>query len=567
MWTSHGGRRWRLRDADPVRARAIAAGLGVHVGTARILAGRGYGPDEARVFLAPDAASLHDPGLLSGLDRALPRIHRALERGEHVRLVTDYDVDGTTSCLILHAALDRLIAATRSRAVVSYHLPDRFKEGYGLSRVAVERAAADGVGLLITADIGVRDHASVARAAELGVDVIICDHHLPAGESVPAAAVAVLCPPQEGCAYPNKALAACGVSLKLATALLEGDTRADAVLASMLKLAAIGTVADVVDLSSPENRAIVAMGLRRLNEDRHSPGLQALLDVASVIPGQIDATALGWRIGPRINAAGRLEDATRVVQLLRERDPARAKAMAMDIDELNSERQGIQQRMLALGLGAVPLPVPGFVVVWGPEADGWHRGVAGIVAGKLRERLDRPTAVVSVLANGLATGSVRSTPTIHAVRALDAAAPLLVRYGGHAAAAGFTVPAERLPELAATLAEFVEEHGDELVPEEEVDLELPPTALSAGLLAELGRLEPCGRGNPPARLALTGRPDDVRVVKDRHLFFRLGATDAVWWDGAPHREAVEAAHVVFGTAGIDRYKGRASPRVTVEDVG
>lgn len=568
MWTSHGGRIWTLRPAEAGAVRVLADGLGMSEGAARVLAARGYGLDAARAFLAPDAGALHDPRLLVGLDRAVARIEAALARGEHVRLVTDYDVDGTTSCLILHAALDRRIAATGSSATVSYHLPDRFTEGYGLSLRAVEEAAKDGVRLLVTADIGVRDHVTVARAAALGVDVVVCDHHLPAGESVPDAAHAVVCPPQVGCPYPNKALAACGVSLKLATALLDGDARAAPMLASMLKLAAIGTVADVVDLSTPENRAIVTLGLAALNGGRHAPGLQALLDVAGLAPGSLDATALGYRIGPRINAAGRLQDATAVVRLIRERDPARAAAMARELDALNRERQGIQERLVELALAAVPADVPPFVVVGGPEEEGWHRGVVGIVAGKVRERLNRPAAVVAILPNGLATGSVRSVPAVHAVRALEAAAPLLLRFGGHAAAAGFTLPAERLGALAETLAAWVAANAgsDALVAREDVDVELPARALGPGLFDELARLEPCGRGNPAAQLAVSGRAEALRVVKDKHVFFKLGPVEGVWWGGAEHRAALEGARTFFGTGAMETWNGRVTPRVTVTDV-
>lgn len=568
MWTSRSGRVWELRTAEPRVVQALAAGLGLREGAARVLAARGLDLGAAREFLSPGAGAFHDPGLLLGLDRAVARIEDALRRGEHVRLVTDYDVDGTTSCLVLHAALDRRIAASGSAARVTYHLPDRFTEGYGLSLRAVETAAAEGVGLLVTADIGVRDHASVRRARELGLDVVVVDHHLPAGEEVPDAAYAVVCPPQRGCGYPNKSLAACGVSLKLATALLDGDPRRDVVLASMLKLAAIGTVADVVDLATMENRAIVALGLEALNGGRHGAGLQALLDVAGVRVGSVDATALGFRIGPRINAAGRLQDATAVVRLLRERDAVRAARMAHELDALNRERQGIQERLVEMALARVPDPLPPFVVVWGPEDEGWHRGVVGIVASKLREKLHRPVAVVATLPGGLATGSVRSVPTVHAVRALDAAAPLFVRYGGHAAAAGFTLPSERLPALADRLGAFVAEHAgtDALVAREEVDVALPVGALDVGLVEELGRLEPCGRGNPTPKLAVEGRAEAVRVVKDRHLFFRVGALEGVWWGGAEHRELLAAGRVLFGTAAMDAWNGRVTPRVTVEDV-
>lgn len=531
-----------------------------------MLAARGHAAGEVGAFLRPGPEAFLDPGRILGLTAAVRRIEAAVERGEHVRLVTDYDVDGTTSCLILHAALDRRVAATGSAARVSYHIPDRFTEGYGLSARAVDAAAADGVQLLVTADIGVRDHVTVARARDAGMDVLVLDHHLPAGEQVPEAALAVLCPPQAGCPYPNKALAACGVSLKLATALLAEDPRGPELLRSMRKLAAIGTVADVVDLGTPENRAIVALGLDALNDGRHAPGLAALIEVAGLAGRRITAGDLGFRLGPRINAAGRLEDATAVVRLLRERDPAAALAQARALDALNRDRQDIQELMVTRAMAMIG-EVPPFVVVAAEESDTWHRGVAGIVAARVRDRLHRPCAVVTVT-GPLAIGSVRSVPGVHAVRALDAAAALLVRYGGHPVAAGFTLPAEHLGAFTRTLQDFVTEHAgdDALVPHEDVDLTLPGAGIDLRLAAELGRLEPCGKGNPPASLVVDGPVGDVRVVKDKHLFFSVGGASAVWWSGAEHRPLLAGAHAVLGQVGVERWNGRDEARLTVMDV-
>lgn len=560
-WETRTGRRWRLREASEAAVDALREGVGLHPVVARILAGRGYDPSGARRFFAAEREALLDPWTLKGLPAAVDRIERALAGGEPVRLVTDYDVDGTTSCLILHAALDRRAGA----APVSYHIPDRFTEGYGLSMRAVETAAAEGVRLLVTADIGVRDHAAVARARELGVDVVVVDHHLPAGAEVPPDAVAVVCPPQTGCPYPNKALAACGVSLKLAQALLRDDPRRDELLASMLKLAAIGTVADVVDLSTPENRAIVVRGLAELNRGPHGPGLQALIEVSGLRVGEITAGDLGFRIGPRINAAGRLEDARAVVRLFRERDRARALALARELDRLNRERQLIQEDMVERALaqaGASPAP---FVVVGGPEAEGWHRGVNGIVAARLRDRLGRPAAVYSVL-GATVTGSVRSTPAVHAVRALDAVAGCLVRYGGHPVAAGFTLRTEDLERFREGLVAWVAGLGAEAAWDEEADVVVPGAQVDLELVDALGEFEPCGKGNPAPRLVVEATPTAARVANDRHLFWRLDGTEAVWWGAADRRELLNGARLFFGHAERATWNGRASARVVVEDV-
>lgn len=556
---SRGGRRWLVREpAASGVAAALAAALDVDVVAARVFVARGV--DAA--FFTSSRADLHDPSSILGIDKALTRLEAARAAGEHIRLVTDYDVDGTTSCLILHAALDRL-----GGAKVSYHLPNRFKEGYGLSQYAVDTAAADGVTLIVTADIGVRDHATVSHAKSLGIDVIIVDHHLPAGESVPVDAVAVLCPPQAGCAYPNKALAACGVSFKLASALLAKDPRRDEILDSMLKLAAIGTVADVVDLANAENRAIVTLGLRALNRGPHSAGLTALLKVATAVSGSITSETLGWRIGPRINAAGRLADAKAVVDLIRERDPTVALGQAERLDELNRERQDIQEGLVESVLARIPDPLPSFLVLAGTEAEGFHRGVVGIVAAKIRERVSRPVAIVAVLGE-LATGSVRSVPNVHATHALDSMKHLLHRHGGHAAAAGFTVSTSDLPALTEGLCAYVDEHGGDeaLVAEEWVDVVLDPDEVSVRLIQDLARLEPTGKGNEAVHVVVRGTPRDIAVMKVKHLRFMLGNLRCVWWGGADRREWLSTTTEVLGKLSINAYNGRTDPQLMVDDL-
>ncbi len=366
-WTH---RRWRLPEPD-IGPRADLF--------ARCLAQRPP-PIPLEHWLNPGLADIlaNDPLQILGMDRAIARIREALESNQRIRIVTDYDVDGTTSSLILQHAL-RAASPDPAHLQLSWHIPDRFDEGYGLSLRTAQRAVADGVHLILTADIGVRDHTPVSAAAAAGVDVIICDHHLPDGESVPADAYAVLCPPQKGCSYPNKALAACGVSLKLAQALLHHDPRQERFLRSFTKLAAIGTVADVVDLSTPENRAIVAEGLRELAKGPHTPGLAALLAEAGIKPGQkLEAWQLGFYVGPRINAAGRLESAGAVVDLINEKDPEVARQRASLLGDLNRERQNIQKRAETEALAQVRAQLPhGFPA---DVADSILEGVEGAAA-------------------------------------------------------------------------------------------------------------------------------------------------------------------------------------------
>ncbi len=560
---SFTGRSWRLLPTEPARVADLARQFGLPDVAAACLLRRADGA-QLDAWLSPSRDHLHDPYAMLGLDRAVERLRSAVRDGERIRIVTDYDVDGTTSSLILQGAL-RLLGAGGQ---VSYHIPDRFDEGYGFSPKAAEKAVQDGIGLIVTADIGVRDHAAVAAAAAGGVDVIVCDHHLPDGESVPPDAFAVLCPPRPECSYPNPALAACGVSLKLAQALLADHPRYDAILDSMLKIAAIGTVADVVDLGTLENRSIVALGLQQLSVGRHTPGLAALLDVAGLVDGPIHASDLGFRIGPRINAAGRLESATAVIELFDERDPGRARERARALDRMNGERRGIQEKLLEAALAQVADPPPAFIVAAGPESEGWHRGVVGIVAARVRDTLHRPAAVVSIQGDQ-AVGSVRSVAGVHAVRALDGARDLLVRYGGHPVAAGFTVPTAALPALSERLAAWVAEHAgtDALMPSLDLDAACAPRAVDRALAGALERLAPFGKGNPAPVVRVDGADvTDVRVLKDKHLKLRAGGLDAIWFGAAEHRDALErgpvdlAAHVE-----VNRWRGRESVQLRVVD--
>jgi len=561
------GKQWKLRDTDRTVVRTLEQQLHLHPLVAECLASRVTDPEAARLWLRPSLDHLHAPEDLMGMPIALRRIRAAIEARESIRIVTDYDVDGTTSSLILQGAL-RILGAG---SLLSYHIPDRFNEGYGFSVKAAESAAADGIGLIITADIGVRDHEAVNTAKANGIDVIICDHHLPAGASVPHEAVAVLCPPQEGCPYPNKALAACGVSLKLAQALLEDHPRRGAIIKSMLKVAAIGTVADVVDLATPENRAIVTHGLRGLQNGVHTPGLRALLEVSGV-EGEITAEDLGFRLGPRINAAGRLAEATAVIELFDERDPDRARGRAQALDQLNTERRRIQSSLVDQCLEQIPDPPPPFVVIWGDEADGWHRGVVGIVAAKVRDHVNRPTAIVAV-SGADARGSVRSTPGVHAVQALDSAATLLLGHGGHPAAAGFSVAAEHLDALRDRLNAFASGSGQEgaKAPVVEVDAECDSVTLrtpDADVLAQgLSDLGPHGKGNPAPTIQVNGvHPAQIRPLGDRHIRFNIGDVEAVWWNGRVHSRALSAgAFSVIGSLGYNTWRGRRSVRFTVQD--
>ncbi len=560
------GRLWHLEEASPAQVARLAHSHQLPPLVARVLLRRAPADDVA-AWLAPSLDHLLDPYSMLGMATAVERIRRAVADRERIRIVTDYDVDGTTSSLILQGCL-RLLGAG---AQLDYHIPDRMGEGYGFSTTAAAKAVEDGIGLLITADIGVRDHDAVALAADGGVDVIVCDHHLPAGSDVPPAAHAVLCPPQAACTYGNPALAACGVSLKLAQALLAAHPKRDRILASMLKIAAIGTVADVVDLSSLENRAIVSLGLQGLRRGPHSAGLAALMQVSGINLDlnngwHIDAGDLGFRLGPRINAAGRLESATAVIELFDEKDPARARERAAALDQLNRDRQAIQKRLVKDCLARLGDDPPAFAVLWGPEEEGWHRGVVGIVAARIRDTIHRPAAVISVSGDE-ARGSVRSLPSVHAVRALEAAADLLPRFGGHPAAAGFSIAAGDLPELALRLDGWTRANvdGAAMLPQLELDAACAPDLLDWPVVEGLLALGPFGKGNPSPLLRVPCIPTDLRPLGDRHLRFMAGPVEAVWWGGAEHAELLKGPVELAAEPGLNRWKGRTARRLTVRD--
>jgi single-stranded-DNA-specific exonuclease len=568
--------RWEVAEVDEREVLRFSRILDVAAPVARILAARGmHDAAEAREFLSPSIARhLHDPAEMFGMEAAVARLRLAISRGEHVRVVSDYDVDGTTASVILQHTLKILGAADR----VSYHIPSRFDEGYGFSVAAAERAAADGASVVVTCDIGVRDHRAVDAAADLGVDVIVCDHHLPPGEDVPSRAHAVLCPKQERCGYPNPELAACGLALKVAQALLADHPKRDGILAALVKIAAIGTVADMVGLDTRENRAIVAEGLAGLSRPSRNYGLNALLEVCGLSNRAVTAADCGFKLGPRINAAGRLAAATTVVELFNATTPERALAIAPELNRLNTERQQVQQRLVERvvdDLAAVG-STPYVALFAGDERDGWHRGVVGIVASKVVDMVSRPAFIVAVDEDGVGRGSARSSAGIHLVRALESCSDLLVKFGGHAAAAGFTVRREHVDELRERLSAHVASalaSEEDLAPRFRVDATMAPDEATVEAARELSRLEPHGIGNPrPVFLVEGARVRRHFIMKEKHLKLVLeggetGSLEAVWWDGAKFAEHCPTgiALDLVATCGVNEWQGVVKPQLTVKD--
>ena len=507
---------WTLRPCPPgvqyePVVRALAEALEVSELTAGVLVRRGLGDiDAARAFLAGEQPP-HDPFLLGDMVEACERIRTAVAGGRRICVHGDYDVDGIAATALAVLLLREL------GADVEWHLPSRFDEGYGVSTTTIERLAEQGCGLVVTVDCGITAVAEVAAARARGLEVVVTDHHRPGAELPDCPVVATR--PSE---YPFPELCGTGVVYKLGQALFGVDSE---VPRRHLDLVALATIADVVPLLD-ENRSLAVAGLRALARSQ-KPGLQALMRSAGVDPATVDAGACGFRLGPRINAAGRLGHPRAALELLLTGDPDEARRLAHELEELNRERQAVEARILREAVAQVE--------EW-PEArrgrrayvvagEGWHEGVIGIVASRLVERFNRPVVLVAG-ADGDWKGSGRSIPAFDLHAGLAACAPLLGRWGGHRAAAGLSIRPENVDAFAEALAR----HAAGVLPEEDlrpvtaVDALVPRgTTLTLDLCAELRRLEPFGLGNPGVTLLAPGcELGDLGTVGDgKHLRFRV----------------------------------------------
>src|SRR6185436_7806216 len=381
-------KRWIVRRQDAAQAASLARVLGVSPILAALLISRGYDDaSSARSFLTPNNKQIHEPFLMLGMREAVARLEQAIDNQEPILIYGDYDVDGTTGTAVLLRALKLLGAQT------GFHVPHRFTEGYGIQQAALERARNEGYKLVVSVDCGIRAHEPLYWARDNGLDVIITDHHLPDGDHGSPPALAVLNPNQVGCNYPDKHLAGVGVAFKLVHALFRERGR-ESQVAAFMKIVAIGTVADVAKLVG-ENRAIVALGLKDLAKARN-PGLRALMEVAGCGDGKgMTAYDLGFRLGPRINAAGRMDAAKAVVELFDTRDRSQALRLAEHLDARNEERKLAQQQIFDLAMtefnaGSRDKLESYVAVIAGPS---WHRGVIGIAASKIAERINRPCVV------------------------------------------------------------------------------------------------------------------------------------------------------------------------------
>ena len=538
--------RWVLPQANSAAA-ILAQSAGLPLIVAELLAERGVrNAQEADLFLHPRIEHLLDPYAMQGMAAAVARVQAAIACGETILIYGDYDVDGTTAIVLLKTALEML------GGTVDFHVPHRLREGYGMQEEVLAAAAGRGVRLVISVDTGIRAFAAAEAAARLGVDLVITDHHL--AQDVPdlpglPTALAILNPNQPGCEYACKHLCGAGVAFKLAQALLEAwdaERARGKILPSFLKMLAIATVADAVPLLG-ENRVFASVGLEQLRRPA-SAGLRSLMQVAKLDPKQraLTATDLAFRLAPRINAAGRMDVASEVVELFTTRDAVRAGELAAKLDRLNSERQQAEAGMLEeieRRLRDEPAFAASRCIVI--EGEGWHRGIIGILASRVVDRAGRPAMVIA-LENGEAYGSGRSVSGFHLLQAIEGCKELFTRYGGHAHAVGFSLPAARVEELKSRLEAWATRNVEEAAPILRCHAVLPLDQITEALYGWLRRLEPVGNGNEePIFVAYNARlAAPPRAIKDRHVCLQLaqGARGASWsalgWDWAGRVQAL-----------------------------
>lgn len=528
-----------------------------------VLDRRGISPAGMQGYLEPSLTSLHDPDLIADMELATARLEAAVRQCQRITVFGDYDVDGVCSTSILVEFLRHLDAQ------VGYYIPDRRTEGYGLNEAAV-REIAPKTDVLITTDCGITAHQEIALAVELGIDVIVVDHHRVA-ETLPAA-VACLDPHRPDCKFPFDHLCAAGVAFFLVAALRRRlrttgffADRREPDVRDLLELAAMATVADMVPLRET-NRVLVAAGLRRMAVTKRQ-GLLALFAVSQVNPARVTSTDLGFRIGPRINARGRVHHAAEAVELLLTSNPTEARSLARALDEANHERRALEKRTVSAAqaqLDEQDLAQTPAIVLSDP---GWHPGVLGLVASRLANRHHRPTIIIGE--GGKGSGRTAAKLDLHA--ALSDCSEHLLRFGGHPAAAGLTITAEAVPSFREAFDRVVRGHlGDPpFVAELQLDLEVRTDELSFEMLAELERLAPFGQANPEPLFAARQVPvQSKRVVGDNHLKLQLGehGHDAIAFGLGNLADALPNEVDVAFYLERNLYQGRQSLQLRVQDL-
>ncbi|HEX8833961.1 MAG TPA: single-stranded-DNA-specific exonuclease RecJ, partial [Abditibacteriaceae bacterium] len=524
--------RWTAKTSPDANDAKLAAQCGISPVTAAILRIRGHDtPDKVRCFLEPELCGLHDPMLLPDIRPAIARLHRAITTKEPILIYGDYDVDGVTSTALLVRSLRSL------GANVEYKIPERKGEGYGMNVAAIEEAHANGITFILTADCGIRDLEPARRARELGIDLVITDHHEP-GTELPEA-LAIINPKRADSQYPFDELSGCGVAFKVMQALLQEywPRYANSFWEKFVDLAGMAAIADCVPLRD-ENRILAREGLRRL-ASTNKLGILALMKVARLkITGDtLRGSHVGFSLAPRLNAAGRLDSALKSLQLLMSSDGVECEALALELEDHNTARRELQNRIVDEACDKVKAEIDldkDLVIV--VAGSGWHGGVMGLVAGRLAERYSRP-AIVLNLDNGIAHGSGRTASGFNLHSVIEITHDIIIKGGGHEAACGLSLTEDNLAEFRTRVLKLAADsltHAD-LVPHVEADCEVTGRDLNLQLARDLEKLEPCGQGNPEARLMLRGATilDGKSMgAKGEHLKWFINADgqrfEAVW---------------------------------------
>jgi single-stranded-DNA-specific exonuclease len=562
-------KRWKLK---PQADEQIVQGL-VHDRcsplAARLLAQRGLVDHaSASSFFRPAMDQLHDPFLMADMLEAVERIERALGDNERIMVYGDYDVDGTTAVALVYSFLLRFTGN------ITFYIPDRYSEGYGISTQGIEHAKRDGVGLIIALDCGIKSNDKVDQASQLGIDMIICDHHRP-GDTLPAAA-AVLDPKRSDCPYPFKELSGCGIGFKLVQGIAQRNNIGAAELEPLLDLVAVSTACDIVPVNG-ENRILAHFGLKRLNNDPR-PGIKAMMQMANV-KKRLGVSELVFTIGPRINAAGRIEHGRQAVELLLAKDQAQADQMGLRVDGNNTQRQELDKDMTRDALAYIGqdlfLKDSWSTVVFNET---WHKGVIGIVASRLIEQYYRPTVVLTE-SQGKAVGSARSVKGFDVYEAIHACSDLLEQFGGHMYAAGLSMPLANVDAFRVRFEAVVRESIDPALrmPEEEVDAEVRLMDLDDKLARILHHMEPYGPGNMRPVFLCRGVVDtgSARIVGEDHLKLALrmagsnGPTlDAIGFRLGAHLERVKSGEPfsVLFTLEENEWNGRRTLQLNIKDL-
>ena len=529
---------WNIRCLTAVEQEVqqqLEKELNISSAAARMLVVRGIQTaDEARAFVRPSLDKLHDPFLMKDMDKAVERLHQAITRGEKILIYGDYDVDGTTAVALMYRFLDKVIQeqGTKSQDVIDYYIPDRYTEGYGVSTQGIDYAAKQACSLIITLDCGIKAVEKIAYANSKGIDVIVCDHHTP-GEVLPDA-IAVLNMKRHDCPYPYKDLSGCGVGFKLAQAYTQRylasrlSPNSLIALLPLTQLLAMSIASDIVPITG-ENRILAHFGIQQLNKAPFT-GLSAIMQVAGIEAKKITINELVYKIGPRINACGRMKSGRAAVELLLTDDPVFARQQAEEVNQHNDDRRDCDTETTKEALLQLQ-DDPAFAnrrstVVYAPH---WHKGVVGIVASRLTETYYRPTIVLTAGEDGIISGSARSVGGFDIYAAIDSCSDLLTNFGGHKFAAGLSMHINDLPEFKQRFEAYVAAHiqPNQLRPTLDIEAELQLGDITKQFYNVLRHLEPFGPGNPRplfvSRRLINHR--DTRAVGKEREHLRLDVTD------------------------------------------